>query len=350
MSDIQNRLQQAKRSFVTRHADLSRCAQLISGLPLSEGDLVLAKVSRRRQHTRIELVNGRRAHLYPGDELILCAGRRYATDQFAAELPDSHEAHLIAAGGIAGREIQRHAQVKPATEITIIGALSDSSGTPLNLKQFASLPPLVPISSSAGPKTLLVTGTGMNSGKTTLAANLIHSLSRGGPRVMACKLTGTGSGPDLWRFLDAGAASAVDFTDAGLASTWQHPVTELVTMAQRFKALAHHEHHDYLIIELADGFFQQETSAVIESACFRKLIDSCFIAADCTPGAILLAQALSRLGISIRGISGTLTRSPLLMDEVAGATGLPVLTSDQMLSFATLNHYLGSLGLQEKAL
>lgn len=349
MTDFHQRLTKAKRSFVTRHADLENCTKLLPGSTPAEGDLVLAKVLRLRNHTRIELVDGRRAHLYPNDEILLCAGRRYATDQFTAELPGADAAHLIAAGGIAGKELQRHGQSKPATEIEILGVLSNAEGTPLNLKDFCPLPALASEPFSPQPKTLLVVGTGMNSGKTTSAANLIHALSNAGASVMGCKLTGTGSGPDLWRFLDAGASAALDFTDAGLPGTWKHPVSELVSMAQRFKALAQHQRHDYLIIELADGFLQQETAGILKDPTFRKLIDGCFIAADCTPGALLLVQYLSQLKVSIQGISGTLTRSPLLTEEVSRTTGLPVLTSEQMLSFPILNQYLGSMGIPENA-
>jgi len=349
MSHFQQRLTKAKRSFITRHVDLEQCVQLLPGTAPAEGDLVLAKVLRVRNHTRIELISGRRAHLYPNDEVILCAGRRYATDQFMAELPQSHTAHLIAAGGIAGTELQRHAQSKPATEIEILGVLSDAAGTPMNLKHFVTLPSLTIERFSPLPKTLLVVGTGMNSGKTTSAANLIHTLSRAGASVMGCKLTGTGSGPDLWRFLDAGAAAAVDFTDAGLPSTWKHPVSELVAIAQRFKAFAQKQQHDYLVVELADGFIQQETAGILNDLTFRKLIDGCFIAADCTPGALLLVQHLSQLQISIRGISGTLTRSPLLSEEVARITGLPVLSPEHIQSLPVLNQYLGAMGIPESA-
>ncbi|MBP0047716.1 molybdopterin-guanine dinucleotide biosynthesis protein MobB [Marinobacterium sp. AK62] len=348
MNPVHNRLESAKRSFVTRHADLSLCDS-ISPAEMAAGDLLLAKVRRIRQHTRIELTSGRRAHLYPDDELILCAGRRYATDQFTAELPQAQSAHLVAAGGIAGQMTQRHAQVKPATEIDIIGILKDAQGRSLNLSRFTTLPLPAEQIFGSGPRTLLVTGTGMNSGKTTLAANLIYALNRTGARVAACKLTGTGSGPDLWRFLDAGADRVMDFTDAGLASTWQHPINELITIAQRAKTAAQLNRNDYLIVELADGFFQQETAALLRHTRFRQLIDNCFIAADCTAGALGLIQQLSSLQIPIHGISGTLTRAPLLMEELAQASGLPVLTSEQVQSPALLNQYLGSLGTRERA-
>lgn len=339
------RLTRAKRSYVTRHVDLARCERLLDDVAVNDGDLLLARVGRIRQHPRLELVDGRRAHLYPDDEIILSAGRRYASDQFTAELPELGAAHLAAAGGIAAQVVSRHAKMKPPTEIEILGVLADSDGVAVNLKQFGWLPEVPADAPDSGLKTLLVVGTGMNSGKTTLASTLVHSLGRMGGKVMAVKLTGTGSGPDVWRFLDAGATQAYDFTDAGLSGTWQHPTPVIIDIAERFTALAKSEEMDYLVIELADGFLQQETHALLSDERFRGLIDGCFTAADCAPGALMLAQLLAALGLPVLGISGLVTRSPLLIDEVAARTGLPVPTIEQLSNVDDLNRYLGILGM-----
>ena len=71
----------------------------------------------------------------------------------------------------------------------------------------------------------------MNSGKTTTAASLIHGLKRAGLKVAAVKVTGTGSGGDLWSMSDAGAATTLDFTDLGHASTAGLPHTEVLRVA-----------------------------------------------------------------------------------------------------------------------
>ena len=77
------------------------------------------------------------------------------------------------------------------------------------------------------PPTVAVIGTSMNSGKTTTIQYLVHGLSRTGVRPGATKVTGTGSGGDYWVMIDAGAHRMLDFTDAGLASTYRQPM-ELV--------------------------------------------------------------------------------------------------------------------------
>lgn len=68
------------------------------------GDLVLARVVKIGQHPRIELPDGRRSHLYIGDEVIVCYGARYAPDQFESHVPkEMGPCDLVAAGGLASR-------------------------------------------------------------------------------------------------------------------------------------------------------------------------------------------------------------------------------------------------------
>ncbi|MDX1607583.1 MAG: hypothetical protein R3202_15425, partial [Candidatus Competibacterales bacterium] len=170
-----DRLMQAKAAYNTRRVDLSHATQLLTGpvTPLA-GDLVLASVEAIGQHTRIELASGRRAQLHVGDELIVSYGNRYAPDQFEAYVPeDLSPCHLVAAGGVAARSVNRHKKMKRATRITPIGLLADGRGRALNLRDYA----LVPAQSETEgrrPFTIAVIGTAMNAGKTTTVTNLVR--------------------------------------------------------------------------------------------------------------------------------------------------------------------------------
>lgn len=340
------RLSAAKPSFVTRHVEMARAQQLAEPVDLTAGDIVLARVSRVRQHTRVELPSGRRAHLFEGDELILAAGRRYATDQFVAELPKLGHAHLVAAGGIAAQVIDRHGSVKPATEIEIVAALADQDGRVMNLRQFAPLLNCKPAQRIGRiPRSLLVIGTGMNSGKTTMVTAATRALKQAGQKVMACKLTGTGSGNDLWQYQDAGADLVYDFTDAGLCGTWQETPQALLSIARCFRQAASEASMDYLIVELADGLLQTETMDLIQSDSFRALFDGCLVAATCSVGAVYAARTLSSLKVPVLAIGGCVSQSPLYQREIRAQTGLPVLSDSDLARFNVLNSHLGMLGV-----
>ena len=77
------------------------------------------------------------------------------------------------------------------------------------------------------PAVVAVFGTSMNSGKTTAVTFLCRGLTAAGFKVGYAKLTGTGAGNDYWRVLDSGAGAVVDFTDAGLVSTYRTPISVL---------------------------------------------------------------------------------------------------------------------------
>jgi len=107
-------LRSAKAAYTTRHVDLHAASQLLTGVRPRVGDLVLARVAVLGQHPKIELAHGRRAAMFPGDEIVVAYGNRYAPDQFEAEIPgDLGPCDLVAAGGVAGKVIAAHGSPIP---------------------------------------------------------------------------------------------------------------------------------------------------------------------------------------------------------------------------------------------
>ena len=82
------RLERAKCAFSTRRVVKSDIACVITGPDIQPkvGDLVLAKVEELGKHSKLELTNGRRALMFPGDEIVVAYGNRYAPDQFEATI------------------------------------------------------------------------------------------------------------------------------------------------------------------------------------------------------------------------------------------------------------------------
>ncbi len=101
---------QVKQAYTTRHVNLDALATILTGdLIPQAGDILLARVEEIGQHKRIDLATGRKAHLFPGDRIVVGYGNRYAPDQFEAEVPlDLSPCHLVAAGGLAGTILSQH--------------------------------------------------------------------------------------------------------------------------------------------------------------------------------------------------------------------------------------------------
>jgi hypothetical protein len=322
------RLEAAKRAFTTRRVDFQPGLRLLRAGRPAAGDLVLARVETLGQHQRIESPHGRRAQLYEGDEIVVAYGERYAPDQFEAVVPDDlGPCDLVAGGGVAGRVLSRHGRMKRATRIQPVGLVADGAGRPVNLAHFAL--PHRPLR-DARPQVVAVAGTSMNAGKTTTAAGLIHGLSRAGLRVMATKVTGTGSGGDVWSMVDAGATRVLDFTDMGHASTAGLAIDVIERTALSLVAHCAAEAPDVIVVEIADGALQRETAGLLRSEAFRRAIDGVLFAAGDALGALGGRDWLAASGHKVLGVSGLVSASPLAMREATAAMGMAVLTLDQL--------------------
>ena len=314
----------AKMAFSCRRVPLQQMQTLINGARPNAGDLVLARVVRKRQHPRIELLSGRKASLFIGDEIIVCYGNRYATDQFEAVVPqDLGPCHLVASGGVAATVLSRTRGVKPATEIVPVGLIGDRQGQPLNLSAFAIAPSPQPYTF---PPCIAVAGSAMNAGKTTSAAQLVKGLGLAGYRVGAAKVTGTGSGGDYWKLLDAGACAVADFTDAGLISTFKVSLEKLEQVVADLTEHLQDHGAEVIVLEVADGLLQEETAALLQSATMRQRVSGYLLAVTDPLGVVSARDWMERHDLPLIALCGTLTRSALAVREAINATSLPVLT------------------------
>lgn len=323
------RLLRAKRSYTTHRVDLAVARRLLTaGIAPKAGDLVLARIVRIGQHGGLQLPHGRRSTLFVGDEIVVTYGNRYAPDQFEARVPEHlGPCHLVAAGGIAAEARSWHSRMKRPTEIEPIGLLADQAGHPVNVSGFRL--PDEGATTTRLPCVIAVVGTSMNAGKTTAAAHLIRGLVLRGLRVGAAKVTGTGAMGDVALLADAGAHCVVDFTDFGYASTYRVPRPEVERILRQ--AVMHAAHSaDAVVVEIADGLYQEETAALLKSATFRQLVTGVVFAAADAMGAAAGIEWLEQRGLPVLAVSGVLTASPLGVEEARRATHLPVLGPDEL--------------------
>lgn len=325
------RIASAKRTFVTRRVPLELMQSLVGGNGVSKpksGDLVLAKIVQVGHHKFGERTDGRRAALFEGDEIILAYGHRYAPDQFEAVVPGSlEECHIVAAGGIAAQAISWHSKTKSPTVIQPVGLIADYSGKIINVSDFAvdesNLVDLVP--------SVAVVGTSMNAGKTTSAAHIIRGLNKAGYRVGAMKVTGTGAGGDLWLMKDSGAYIALDFTDAGHATTFKVNSFDLMNIVDRLSQELIRFGCNAIVVEIADGIFQKETRELLENREFRARFPNVVFAARESLGATAGVQWLSNQGYSVSAVSGIVCASPLSTREITQQIDTPVYGLDLLI-------------------
>lgn len=335
------RLLSAKAAYTTRfvraqvETDASGYA-LLTGHQVAPrpGDVVLARIEEIGKHTKLESPTSRRQTLYVGDEVLVAYGHRYAPDQFEATVPDDlGPADLIAAGGIAGVVTAQHASVGPATRLQPLGLLA-RDGQRVTLggaapKQVASVAhaAAAPVADPAhpAPVVMVVLGTSMNSGKSTTLASLVHGLATSGLSVAAGKATGTGAGGDPRMFTDAGASRVLDFTDFGFASTYRLAHDRVRALWSSMVCELSLDGPDVVVIEIADGVYQQETARLLTDPAFASVVNHVVFAAADALGAVAGVQVLTDYDLPVLAVSGVVTASPLAAAEAGAVLDVPVL-------------------------
>jgi hypothetical protein len=331
----------AKWAFTTRRVCQSDAAGLLADFDQARpGDLLLGRVVRIGFQKRLQLASGRPADLYPGDLVVLACGARYAPDQFEglAEL-DGDEVDLLAAGGVAGRMRQRNAKVGTPTRIAPIGLISDGAGRVINVADYA----LAARPAPHGLKVIAVVGASMNSGKTTASAALAHGLQRAGFEVAAIKATGTGAFGDFNTFVDAGARYVGDFTDVGMVSTYDEALARIEAGLDTLLAHATDAGCEIAVVELADGVLQQETAALLRRPALRRHLAGVMFAAPDALAAVGGCAVLRDIGLAPFGLTGTLCLSPLGALEAEAATGLTVMSREDLCDPAHASALLAGL-------
>lgn len=338
-TNVRTLLKNAKWAYTTRRVP-PKCPCGISRQldPSNAGDLVLARVLKTGSHRRIQTRDMYHSDLYPDDLIVATLGARFATDQFegTAECPETRPADLLAGGGIVGSMRVKNAGVKAPTSLHVLGRLTDECGQVLNVSDFAIAP-----KSTEYPDIILgVIGTAMNAGKTSAASWLIHGLERAGMRAAGIKLTGTGSFGDPASYRDASATAVLDFTDAGLASTYMAPFAEITHAFDQLLKEAHQRGCNIAVVELADSVAQVETGRLLDDQDQVAMFDGFVLAAGDAMAASGALAWLSARNIIPHAISGTICKAPLAVKDLAAQSSVPVFNRETLGDPATISALL----------
>lgn len=336
-----SRLHGAKWAFTTRRVQRNDVCGILPDLQgASPGDLILCEVIAIGQHKSIQMADRRISVLYPGDLVTLFLGDRYAPDQFhaTAAIPNGELAQLVAGGGVVGRVDAAHSLMSKPTAVRPLGLLTDAHGAPVNIATYA----LPKLRANHSATVIGVFGASMNSGKTTAASSLAHGLKRAGFSTFGIKATGTGAFGDYNSFADAGVP-VLDFTDVGMATTYRMPMARIEAGFETLIATAAGAGAEVIVVEIADGVFQQETRAILKAGAIRDRMDGILFAAPDALSALGGVHVLEKLGLSPFAISGMVSCSPLARAEAEEVTGLPVLSREDLWDAGVIHAYVAPM-------
>lgn len=296
-----------------------------SAEPPKPGDVGVFRVDRLGYHTSVVVRDGRKLRIYPEDVVVGVFGNRYATDGFEAEVDGVGELALLTAAAMVGTVRSAHRDMGRSTKVTLLGYLVDADGRRTNTKRHRFAPERAPLSGHA--PVLVVIGTGMNAGKTTVVSQVVHDLSAQGLRVAAGKITGSVSNRDADEMRAASAVSVIDFSDYGFPSTYLADGHELTALWQTILAASARVRPDLIVLEIADGILERETAMLLADPGFGSHVSGYVLAADSPLAAYAASEHVLREGLPLLAVSGALTSSPLGVREYRALGRVPVFPS-----------------------
>ncbi len=304
-----------KISSITKNLDLSHNEEIIDdpsvSLSCEMGSVLAVEILEDKSiYNDLELPSGRLSKLKKGDIIAVALGKRRALKGFVGDLPKSLKAgdiiHLLNFGGVAGECFGANTkEVGEPLRIRVLGAIT-RNGRALNIKQKMTYIPKDTMDSDV--PLIIVTGTSMDSGKTTVAIEITKTLTRMGMRLAGTKLTGVGAQRDIYKMQDYGVYNAVSFVDAGITSTAMIDDEVIVNMAKGAIDYLSRDKPDAIIIEFGDGLMgRYGVNAILQTPEIQKNVRLHIGCAGDPIGAIGLAKGCEEIGLPLDVISGPVT-------------------------------------------
>lgn len=315
-----------KIGSVTKNLNLKNKEKLTDNLSCEMGTVLAAEVLEDKSlYSDLELVSGRMSKLKKGDIIAVALGGRMALKGFVGRLPKALKTgdiiHLLNFGGVAGICTSANVQeVGEPLRIRVLGGIA-RRGALLNINDASLFKPLGMMKNKT--PLIIVTGTSMDSGKTTAATEIVKTLTRMGMKLAGAKLTGVGAHRDIYKMQDNGVDLAVSFSDCGVTSTAGINSDTMVSVAKgALEYLSSKSKPDAIIIEFGDGLMgKYGVNAILEDTQIQNNVRLHIGCASDPVGAIGLAKACDDLGLPLDVLSGPVTDNQVGKQIIAENVG-----------------------------
>ena len=300
------------------------------------GDVAVFEVLEIGKHKAIQGASGKNIYIFPGDYIMAAFGNRYATNQFEGYVPTRVMNHyqILGQGGCVGVLHSAHAKLEAlgATQLRLVAYAVQNSGKIINTEFMLDQPIGFDPLKKRNYEVILSVGSSMDSGKTTSAAYLCRGLKKAGNKVGFIKLTGTVFSKDKRFVGDCGADKAVDFSNLGFPSTYMYPIETLLQIYETLLNRMEEIEPDYIVVEIADGLLQRETSMLLNHSGFMKTVSHIMLSCGDSLGVLSGLTFLDQISRKPFAISGLINASPLLVEEVKNTIPIPVLNLNDLMS------------------
>ena len=305
------KIQIDKIASVTKNLGLKHEEKLTNQLSCEMGTVLAVQVLEDKSvYNELELPSGRMSKIKKGDILAVALGNRMALQGFVGHLPKSLKVddviHLLNFGGVAGVCTSANVQeVGEPLRVRVLGGIT-RKGKLLNIKQAALFKPVTDLKSTT--PLIITTGTSMDSGKTTVAIEIVKTLTRMGMKLAGTKLTGVGAMRDIFKMADYGIYDSASFVDCGITSTANMDDAQMVAVAKGAIEHLSKSNPDAIMVEFGDGMMgKYGVNAILQDPQIQANVRFHIGCARDPVGAIGLARECERIGLPLDVVSGPVT-------------------------------------------
>ncbi len=323
-----------KIASVTKNASLSHDVWVTDTVVPAEGAMVAVEVLEDKKiYNQLELVTGRMSTMKKGDLLAVALGNRRALKGFVGNVPEKLAVgdviQVLNLGGVAGLCLSENfKEVGHALNVRVLGAIVGSGQSSeasqehaLNIKDFKLFSGKDHLDGTM--KLIIVSGTCMNVGKTSVASEIIKQLTQKGKKIFAAKLTGVAAMRDVENMRDYGARQAVSFVDAGYASTVANGEESVRVTKGALDFLAAGA-PDYIVTELGDGVYgEYGVMSILKDSEIQAKVMAHIGCAHDPMGAVKLAEVCKEIGTPVHVISGPVTDNSVGTEFIERTLSLP---------------------------
>ncbi|MFC1615839.1 hypothetical protein ACFL21_01750 [Patescibacteria group bacterium] len=315
-----------KIGSVTKNIPLDHQVKISDNIESTNGLVLAVKVlDDKKVYNQLELVTGRLSKLKKGDKIAVALGNRKALKGFVGEIPEKLQVgdiiNILNLGGVAGIcTSENFYEVGHALKVEVLGVIF-IDGYPVNIQDYKLFEHKDHLDSSV--PLIVVSGTCMSVGKTTVACEIIKHLTDNGYKVNCAKLAGVAALRDTENMRDYGAKVAVSFLDAGFASTVKSNGKSLLTTKGAIDYLSQ-DNPDYIVIEFGDGIFGEY--GVMEIIKDNEIQNNMIAHIGCAHdpmGAAKLIEICDEIGSPIDIISGPVSDNCVGEDFIRKKLFLP---------------------------
>jgi len=307
----------------TKNIPLEKEVEISDKIESEEGNLIAVKSFEEKSvYDQIELIDGRMSKILKGDIIVGVLGERKALKGFKGEVPKNLKVgdivNVLNLGGILGKCTSKNPNFGNPLKAEVLGAVVNN-GNQVNIKKNSiewkdHLEGTSPI--------ILISGTCMESGKTTVACEIIHGFKQKGYKIVAAKLTGVSCLKDVNKMVDYGAICAKIFTDAGLPSTTN--VKNVVAASKGILSELNKENPDIIVVELGDGLLGgYGVDSILKDTEIMNSVKIHIFCANDPVGAYGGKIIFDKLGLKIGIVSGPTTDNDVGIDFIQNELGVP---------------------------